>query len=356
MAKPQPVPSSLMGPLERFLLSAPDAAVGHLLMTMEVWEIQVLEKLNTRLRYWFYGYGRRTWDFETFLKLYVPRPATLLSLIDGKHAMIYGGAVLRFFLRFGSKKCPLDICTTLAKYYQLNRVLRDDGFRLTHPRTRKTSTSHDLVGDLLRRVGVTHNTWSLAADKSWAAEDHVGYLFQYRKRCRGEYITVNLHLVRCEPYRHVLGGPITPLTCYMTNFEAGAPFARSTFRLSLAFALRNFHLLDIRLGRPYSVESHFRTVSFEIVKGPPNARKTYFTAETGSRRLGDGFTWTIPRKGHDPMLPPAPRQGPAFEALDWNMVCDDLGTYMSIGEPFVWRYYFANRAEIQMDDDSSSDV
>ncbi|KAF6750736.1 hypothetical protein DFP72DRAFT_851537 [Ephemerocybe angulata] len=338
-------PSWVMGHLERFLLSAPDGAVARLLANMDVWEIPILGKINTRLRCWFHGYSRRTWNFEEFLRLYFRRPATLLAMVDGKNAMIYGGAVLRFFLRCSTANCPIDICTTLSRYHQFTRFLQDDGFRLCRSQAAPWSGVGETIGSLLQRVGATHETWALTADNSWAAEDHIRYKFQYKRKHLGMRITVNLHLIRCEPYRHVLGGPITPLTCSMTGHEAFAPFARSTFRLGLAFTLRNLHLLEPLLGEHYVVQGSLTDIEFEVIRGPPSAFHTYFSAETGARHLGDQYSWVIPRSTQEPMSPVVRMHGPSFEVLDWNMIKDDKGTYMSIGEPFVWRYYYANRRE-----------
>ncbi|KAF6742986.1 hypothetical protein DFP72DRAFT_859644 [Ephemerocybe angulata] len=354
-----------MGSFERFLLTAPDKAIDHALMAVPAWMLPVFGRLNTRLRHWYYGYTRRTWDFEQFVNLFVPRAATLLALIDGRNAMIYGIAVLRFLLRCPSTRNPLDICTTLSRYHQLNRVLEDDGFKLIHPHSMPGQSMQDTIGNILQRVGIAHTAWTLAEDRSSVPEEHIGYKFQYRRKCKGEYIVVNLHLIRCEPYRHVLGGCITPLTCYMTGLEAGSPFARTTFRYQLGFALRNHTFRDIGQATVYEVHAPDHTHRFETVLGPPYAFNTHVTAETGCRRFGDDRCWTIPRQEYggtayeathpDPMHTPTPRKGQVFEVLDWNMVSDRKGTYLSIGEPFVWRYYFAKRFD-SADQEDEEDI
>ncbi|KAF6744356.1 hypothetical protein DFP72DRAFT_1078731 [Ephemerocybe angulata] len=122
-----------MGSFERFVLTAPDKVVDLAMAAIPAWTLPTLGKLNSRLRFWYYGYARRIWDFELFVRLYVPRAATLLALLDGSNAMIYGEAVLRFLLRCPSAMTPLDICTTLSKCHQLNRLLEDDGFKQDHP-------------------------------------------------------------------------------------------------------------------------------------------------------------------------------------------------------------------------------
>ena len=39
----------------------------------------------------------------------------------------------------------------------------------------------------------------------------------------------------------------------------------------------------------------------------------------------------------DPMLSLDRKEGKTFEVVDFGMVHDDGGTYMRVGEPFVWR-------------------
>ncbi|KAF6746282.1 hypothetical protein DFP72DRAFT_855542 [Ephemerocybe angulata] len=319
-----------MGALERFMLMAPESATSRLMLALTERDVMAFAQLNTRMRYWTYGYIQRTWGFERFLSMYTGRPAYWLALLDGKAAMAYGESVFRFFLRSATPTSPLDIVTTLGRFYALNRALMDDGYKLYHPCQLRSST-HETIGNLIVNAGATFNDWSLDADKSWSSEDHIGHNFKFSRRCGRRTVRVNLHLVRCEPYRHVLGTAITPLTCYMTGYEAVAPFARSTFIDNIGFALRNMRLLGYNFGSRISIRGDFRTRIFKIAKGPPDAYKSYHNVELGARYLGDDKCWTIPRIIDDPMHRIVKRRGASFEVLDWVTMHDEVGTYLHIG-------------------------
>ena len=200
-----------MGPLERFLLRSPNSLVQRLVNHFNLGDLVLLGALNVRLRYWFNSYRRRNWDMTRFLSRYVDRYHGLLSLMDGKRALIYGQAVLKFFLRSDSTVGALDICTTLASFHDISRLLLNDGYerRRKSRRDGEIMESYEVVGDMVReafREGV--QTWSQGADRSVDPKTHFGYRFEYGKYVHGKNLFINIHLVRCEPYRHVLASPI----------------------------------------------------------------------------------------------------------------------------------------------------
>ena len=39
------------------------------------------------------------------------------------------------------------------------------------------------------------------------------------------------------------------------------------------------------------------------------------------------------------MKPKQDVRGPTYEVVDWQMIHDDQGTYMHVGEPFILRYF-----------------
>ncbi|TEB28821.1 hypothetical protein FA13DRAFT_1711525 [Coprinellus micaceus] len=331
-------PPQPMGSFESFLLRSSDELVLYFLKHIPVYDALTIGKLNQRMRYFFDAYGRNVWNIEDFVGQYVDRPEALLALLDGKDAMIYGEAVLHFFLRTSQERLSLDICTTLPRFYDIQRRLWADGFRIMPSCLSRKMNSHDLVRLLVRRQFKAESTWFLTGDRSDEAESHIGFKVTYHRICYGKrrQITVNLHLIRCEPYRHVLATDLTPLTCYMTYDRAIAPFALSTFRDGLAFVLPNARLHGrIKPGEYMKLSGD--SPDFLAVFGPPHGFQTYPSAEIGRRFMGDRHCWTILRTKGDPMHPVDAVKGPSFEALDWEMLHDKEGTYMNIGEPFVWR-------------------
>ncbi|KAJ3548214.1 hypothetical protein NMY22_g1344 [Coprinellus aureogranulatus] len=308
-------------------------------------DIVKLGQLNTRLRFWYHSYRKRVWDMVKFVRQYInTRPAAFLALMDGNNALIYGEAVLRFFLRCkATPECPLDVCANISKVYYVHRALINDGYsNVSREGLFSESMISQLVGKAIGRSSKRdYASWFLTGDRSVDPEDHLGFKFRYKKRTTGAQ--VNLHFIRCEPYRHVLASPLSPLTCFMMFDRAVSPFARSTFCEFYAFTLQTRRLSrfrDLKVADRWVVKdtSPKREYRFEAIFGPPDDIVSYDVAETGSRGLCDKYCWTIFRVNLDPMEPLLPRQWHRFEVIDWRLLHDEGGTYMKIGEPFVLRY------------------
>ncbi|KAJ7815297.1 hypothetical protein B0H13DRAFT_1924267 [Mycena leptocephala] len=65
---------------------------------------------------------------------------------------------------------------------------------------------------------------------------------------------------------------------------------------------------------------------------------TFFSArELGRRTIGDERCWTIPCTGSaDPLELRESLSGPAFDVLSWKLGVTRHGSYLRVGEPFVW--------------------
>ncbi|KAF6741726.1 hypothetical protein DFP72DRAFT_861615 [Ephemerocybe angulata] len=350
-------PTTRMSPLESFLLRMEDREAASILHHFETADLFVIGKLNSRLRSWLDWYCRSAWNMPKFAALYVKHPLALLSMMDEKTALIYGEAVFRFFLQCPSRDCPLDICTTLARFYQLQRFLQTQGYDLVtrYPRVSPTRRAwmqvsmNERVGNIIYQAGATQDSWSSSADQSWSSEEHLGYKFKFtRPSSSGGPRTINLHLIRCEPYRHVLAAslyrvliettPTATLTCFMSGDRCVAPFANSAFRRKLAFTLRNRRLFTKDLHETTQViEGDGRRLRFDIAAGRPLAYRAYQDAEIGSRFWGDNSCWVISRLREDPLGPKSAYKGPSFEVLDWRMLHDEEGTYLVIVQDIPMR-------------------
>ena len=191
---------------EAFLLKSDDAIVKHFMNYLPAREVLTVGKLNRRMRYWLDYYHNEVWDMVLFASEYVERPTWLLALMDGFHAMIYGEAVLKFFLRWTSPPYELDICTTLTKFYDIRRFLLDDGYRATRGSPTKM---YALIEDTIEQAERRDNSWFLTGDRSCDPESHLSYKFPFVKHGTGNLRRVNVHLIRCEPYRHVLASAVS---------------------------------------------------------------------------------------------------------------------------------------------------
>ncbi|KAF6755976.1 hypothetical protein DFP72DRAFT_895751 [Ephemerocybe angulata] len=354
-----PNPQSGLSPLETFLLRMSDTEADGIMAHFEIPILLKLSKLNRRLRCWLDWYAYSAWNSLTFASIYVGRPHTLLSLMDGKDAMFYGEAILRFLLRCGDKECPLDVCTTLNKFYLLHRFLLDEGYSLTckgrNPSPVRVAwmqvSMHERIGNILHDAGAAHDDWSLTADQSWSPEDHLGYKFRFSKDGPGGgTLSINLHLIRCEPYRHVMGSSLSTLTCYMTRDRCVAPFAESAFVLGHAYSLRNRRLLtDNTSTTEQEITSARKSWRFNILTSRQKTKVTIPATEIGARYLGDSSCWVLLRKREgcvpDPLVTRESYRGPTFEVMDWKDVEDEEGSFLTIGEPTIWssRYFYALR-------------
>ena len=309
-----------MQALECFLLRRSEKIVDNFLLYLDPPDLVVLSQLNVRLRYWFYCYRARAWDFVDFARLYVYRPRALLSHIDGKNSMMYGYSILRFLLRCANGFAPLDICANLAKFSVIQEFLEEEGYTCSglYPDYGWT-TVDDKIGALIRR---THNmdswTWSFSRDRSNRLEDLRGYVFKFGKGFARNRRRINVYLIRCEPYRHVLSSPLSKwlecfsyltvlngdsfsasYTCYMTAFKVVAPFPNSTFRHKKAFALEG--QTDPRIAIPGNgvlIQGKGMNHSIEIVRGPPHRYDHFRCAETGLRSYEDGKCWIMMRESY----------------------------------------------------------
>ncbi|KAJ3501419.1 hypothetical protein NMY22_g18933 [Coprinellus aureogranulatus] len=123
----------------------------------------------------------------------------------------------------------------------------------------------------------------------------------------------------------------------MTYDRAVCPFAKTTFRDNIAFALENRSVLTkVAPQQDLTISLNRRfCCTFKMMYGPPYGFEAHDGAETGSRALGDKHCWTIWRVHENPMRPVPITMTHFFEALDWRLLHDNEGTYMKIGEPFI---------------------
>lgn len=208
----------LLSCFESLILRSKPGLATHLMAFIGPADIGKLGLLNTRMRFWYHSYRRKTWDMIKFVRHYVNRPSHFLTLMDGKNALIYGESVLRYFLRCTpTRQCALDVCVTVSKVNEVHRVLVNNGY--SHP-TRDGMFSRSILSQLVtnttrRSTTRDYSSWFLTGDRSVEPEAHAGFKFRYRNRATG--MKVNLILVRCEPYRHVLANSIS--TSSIDSFE-----------------------------------------------------------------------------------------------------------------------------------------
>ncbi|KAF6758164.1 hypothetical protein DFP72DRAFT_845131 [Ephemerocybe angulata] len=309
-------------PFEDFLLRLSPTLLAYLMGWLEESSAAKIGQLNVRLRYLYNTYSRSTWNIMSFLEHYVSRPYQLLCSLDVDSALVYGEAVLAFFLRGETSYDELDICATLSHFDRIREALESDGYRLSKSATRYRDTQTSVQGEIERLVGKALSTaprrWSLTGDLSSEPKQHLGFKFPFP----------------------------AALACYVSYNMAVHLFARSTIIDEKSYAFPNYSILNKNRSRrgkdAILVKGRHSSRELEILHGPPRGVERGRISELGHRYIGDEMCWIIRRDFEDPMLPIPRYKGPRFEVVDWLTFWDSEGSYMRIGEPFVLSSKYAH--------------
>lgn len=212
---------------ENFFLRTDDKLIAHVFQHINPGDATKFNRLNSRLCHWYSAQSHRVWDFRVLAGGYVKRPDMLLALMEGSNAMMYGESILRFFLRCRTLSPELDICATLPKFGRICQFLIEDGYQLDMPRSKWNVPIHDKVSGIIRRTFPEDSQlWSLTADQSDRSSEHIGYVFRFTRTYLYSTRSVKVHLIRCEPYRHVLASTIST-SFFAFTFSPALILARS---------------------------------------------------------------------------------------------------------------------------------
>ncbi|KAJ7178787.1 hypothetical protein C8R43DRAFT_872306, partial [Mycena crocata] len=305
------------------------------------WEpslIFLLGRLNYRLLNIVRFYQATVWNVPDFLRRWFTRPETVLRFLRDGPAVFCGPSVLQFFDRKGHDATRLDMCVGFEGFLEAGRFLAADGYIF---RADASSTVRDFeVVCLMEAAYVPERRLRVDGDRSLTQQEHGSRSFRFVKPGRRSPLhIVVLHLVRCEFHRFILSGHSTALMNFISSTHAFSIFPRSAFvkrksfvacqeRLSATDATVNF---ESRWLSTY--ESDFGI--FDIVGATIDVDHS---AETGRRYIGDSRCWTISCfSGESPLAILPASAGPAFDVLDWRFGVTRHGSYLRVGEPFIWR-------------------
>ncbi|KAJ2919558.1 hypothetical protein MD484_g760, partial [Candolleomyces efflorescens] len=288
-------PADLMGPFERHMLVARDSDTNAFLDRMDASTLLAIGSLNSRLRMLVDVYKKRAWDFLRFANRYFRRPGAMLSLIDGKNALIHGEAVLGFFLRRPTASLTIDICANVSVFYHIQKTLEEDGYDLVAP-TGLPSMHHAIRSTIHNTLYEEAASWDLTGERTGRSALDQVFLFTYVKGFGASTRTVHLRLTRSEPHRFVLNSGLTALSCCMSRERAICPFGYSAFIQKKTFAMPGHETVKATIEeRNLVVRSTTAVERFEIVYGPPYDQEPVESRESGARFLGDNHCWVIPR-------------------------------------------------------------
>ncbi|KDR81139.1 hypothetical protein GALMADRAFT_207982 [Galerina marginata CBS 339.88] len=181
-----------------------------------------------------------------------------------------------------------------------------------------------------------------SGDRNTSQMDRSSWIFEFSRKNAGLFCDfrrwLRIHVVRCEPYQHILSLHSSGLMNFMSWKHAISLFPRSTFTHRRSFVSRQESLpSDILLtSHRRWLEQYGKKEGITII-GVTD--RIFPKTEIGERFIGDKDTWIMEMQ---PIMSNVRRicgqvDGPSFEVLDWHSGTTTHESYLRTGEPRVWR-------------------
>ncbi|KAF6751203.1 hypothetical protein DFP72DRAFT_851137 [Ephemerocybe angulata] len=290
---------TLLGASAEEIPVASDTSWVFIQKFFESWPAETLIQLgktNTTLRQLVSRYIARRWDVHLFLSKWFYKPSTILDAMEVSDTLICGVAVTRFFYECADTQDPLEICATPEHIERLASILYREGYRFS---------------------GVTHGIDLTTALKA--------VLESYNPA--GELRTAECAI---DPTNHQAH--------FFLFKEGGSDFcALASHGRRVIIRLVRFggdHVFSDRSSEHWLLSrpgSNMPRVS--IISGPPTEKRTFAEIKLGSRWIGDDTGLPSPSDWNTE---------PRFEVLDFRSGVHRPGSYLLIGEPFIFRLESGN--------------
>ncbi|PPQ76657.1 hypothetical protein CVT26_013947 [Gymnopilus dilepis] len=338
----QPQSPSSMQPLcSNFELILLKGDVSLILYLFDSWgprEIFTLSATNRRLYSIVRLYTRTRWNVKALIGRFTQHPSALLKLLNEGDGIIFGPAVTKFFDRTLNHPSIIDICLHGRLLENLLTFLEEEGYSYAGWNKRAINLEHYLWS---KYAGTpTHELVSSGERNHDEAHRSAWGPYEFSRHAREETRRINLHIVRCEPYRHLLSMHSTGLMNMIAWNRAIALFPTSTFIYRRSFVSAQDSVPAKQHNSDYKIwfDSYATTRKINIVG---LTHKVYNHVEIGQRFVGDHHCWIIPFFKDDE-TPSIRRKaegldGLAFEALDWRSGSTRTDSYLRLGEPRIWR-------------------
>ena len=180
--------------------------------------------------------------------------------------MLYGPLVLRFFDKtlhpyaWTDFSDPLDICVHIQSLDKLIEFIRDEGFFFNS----HTTTS---FRETVNRELANTKPWKLksSGERNASQADHSAWgPFTFGRLIhRHWYQRVNVHVVRCEPYQHVLSLHSSESNNYIDEIILAYP---GSFH-SCPDAIRSLELRNLYISSKHVCEQN---VLYSLARGGPS--------------------------------------------------------------------------------------
>ncbi|KAJ7665242.1 hypothetical protein DFH06DRAFT_1127579 [Mycena polygramma] len=307
--------------------------------------IFVLGRLNYRLRALVYYYASTVWNVPRFLRRWFERPLTVLRFLDSAPAILCGVAVLQYFDRAAPSDSRLEICVDFGGLVSVKKFLAGEGYYYRPEGTRDIK-DFDVV-TLVESARFPESRLSVTGDRSTSQEEHRSRSFKFVQTLRGVnrarcHRIVIVHLVRCELRRFVFATHSTAFMNFISGSHAISLFPRSTFvdRSTFVSCQEMVPSTDTPMMEIHRWLDHYSRTNRPL-KVIGTSEDVHSTAEHGPRTVGDDRCWPA-----DPLTVRPPVDGPAFDSLTWRAGVTRHGSFLRVGEPFVWSYVFVAHAVV----------
>ncbi|PPQ66502.1 LOW QUALITY PROTEIN: hypothetical protein CVT26_011190 [Gymnopilus dilepis] len=341
-----------ISPLERMLLGPFVSSVTTLLDHMLTKELHVLSKLNKRMRLIVQFYVQRKWSAVDFLHSFFHDPHHFLDFMKNHNVILFGAPVFQFFDRtWNDASHPLELCLHVESLQNLVDAMEYQHYEFRQETTGGASLEATIQQELQRtkvhKLKSSGERNSSELDRSpWGP-----YLFT-----QGDTKRLRIHIVRCDPYRHIFTFYSSALMNFICWNCAVSLFPRSTFIKRRTFVTRQEDL-EWR-SSPHGYHSWFEGYAKKHgIKTIGLTLWEYSEVETG-QRFEISFAGSYPSRnrvnsefiyrGSTLTIYPGPTDetltsnGPSFEVLDFKSGVTRTDSYLRIGEPKLWRFVYVS--------------
>ncbi|PPR04171.1 hypothetical protein CVT26_003811, partial [Gymnopilus dilepis] len=330
--------SASISAFERMLLISATSLPLVVLDFIALRELYILSKLNKRLNFIVRYYTDHKWKVIDLLNRFFADTQGLLDFMEDENAILFGSAVFRFLDRtFGQKCTLLDVCIHAESSERMNHIMELEGFKFkSSARSAKkflTAVKNEIYSTPPHKLKSSGERNSSESDRSpWGPYDFRGVGQKHKLRIR-------IHVVRCDPYRHIMTLKSSALMNYISWNCVVSLFPNSAFIRRRSFVSRQEDLSWRRSPKGFHAwfDNYAKKNDFSVIG---ITHRQYKEVETGERHVGDKFCWIIPVIQTVPSTSKQPVKGPSFEVLDYISGTTRVDSYMRIGEPDLWRYDF----------------
>ncbi|PPR00615.1 hypothetical protein CVT26_012199 [Gymnopilus dilepis] len=292
-----------LSPIEYFLLSHDHYFTHAFLRAWSISEVVMLGKANRRLRHITQFFMKETWNLSKFYRGFFCRMDAAIDLFSNGDAIIYGPRVMKFFDKALSSYImddsdPLDVCIHVQSIEKLIDLLDDEGYLF---RSYNTTSFRQTINNELANTA----PWKLksSGERNTREEDHSAwgpYVFLrmiHRHWCH----EVRVHVVRCEPYQHILSLHSTGLMQFIAWNRAISLFPRNTFIHRVSLVSSQEEVIRAKFSNEYKkwFDGYAAKTGVKIVGLD---HKQHDRREYGKRFIGDSRCWTILYEGEGTII------------------------------------------------------